>query len=215
MAFTADLEVPGRQSQYTWHDVRFIGAMPGRYTLPERRSGPDSKLEVYACRLCSISTRMFVAMAPVIAAEGEQVIAHFDEFGMIRGRAARRLPSGIVVALDISPDERDKLGAKISWQKKHVHSQVPDKREHRRILPRDPRTVVTLADGSRVDGFVIDISRSGVAVSAPIWPDIGTPMAVGRIVGRVVRYLEVGFALQFIELQPFDELEQLLQLPVG
>jgi hypothetical protein len=215
MALAADLDEDAPASAYQWHDVRFIGAMPGRYALPERRQSPDDKLDVYACRLCSISTRMLVAVGPVIGREGEQVTAHFDDFGIIRGRIVRRLPSGFVVRLDLPPGERDKLGAKIEWQKKHVHAQVPDKREFRRIIPRDPRSQITLGDGSRVCCFVIDISQSGVAVSAPIWPDIGTPMAVGRAVGRVVRYLDVGFALQFIQVQPLEDLESLLQPPVA
>ncbi|HEX9595407.1 MAG TPA: hypothetical protein VF982_00890 [Anaerolineales bacterium] len=38
-----------------------------------------------------------------------------------------------------------------------------------------------------------------IAVSAEIWPGLGTPMAVGKLVGRVVRYLDVGFALQYVQ----------------
>ncbi len=53
---TAELAPPGQRSHYTWHDVRFIGALAGRYALPERRRKPDDKLPVYACRLCSVST---------------------------------------------------------------------------------------------------------------------------------------------------------------
>ena len=216
MALTADLdETTSRSSAYQWHDVRFIGAMLGRYTLPERRQSPEEKLEVYACRLHSISTRMMVAVGPVIGREGEQVVAHFDDFGILRGRVARRVTAGFAVRLELSGSERDRLGAKIEWQKKHIHAQVPDKRGFKRIIPRDPRSLITLGDGGRVCCFVIDISQSGVAVSAPIWPDIGTPMAVGRLVGRVVRYLDVGFALKFIDVHPLGELENLLQPPIA
>jgi hypothetical protein len=91
---------------------------------------------------------------------------------------------------------------------------VPDKREHRRILPRDPRSTIFLADGQQVPCFIIDVSRSGAAVSAHYWPDLGTPMALGRVVGRVVRHLDVGFALQFIQPQEFEELETLIKPPV-
>ena len=66
---------------------------------------------------------------------------------------------------------------------------------------------------SFVPCFVIDISQSGIAVSAHIWPDLGTPMAVGKLVGRVVRYLDVGFALQFLTIQPFEQLEIMMAPP--
>src|SRR5690606_25796886 len=171
------------------------------------------KIPVYACRLCSISSRMLVAVGPVVGKEGETGSAHFNEFGILRGHITRRLASGFVTDLQLTDGEREKLAAKIDWQKRHVHAQVPDKREHRRILPRDPRSVIVLADGQQVPCFVIDVSRSGAAVSAHFWPELGMPMALGRIVGRVVRHLEVGFALQFIEPQEFEGLETLLKPP--
>ena len=196
------------------NDVRFIGALAGRYALPDRRGSPDDKLPVYACRLCSISTRMLVAVGPIVGKEGETVASHFNEFGILRGRITRRLASGFVADLQMSDGEREKLAAKIDWHKRHIHAQVPDKREHRRILPRDPRSTIFLADGQQVPCFIIDVSRSGAAVSAPYWPDLGTPMALGRVVGRVVRHLDVGFALQFIQPQEFEDLESVIRPPI-
>ncbi|HEV7345127.1 MAG TPA: PilZ domain-containing protein [Devosia sp.] len=210
---SADGESSPSRSPYDWHDVRFIGAVAGRYALPDRRKGDSGKVGVYACRLCSISTKLAVVVAPVIGKRGEMVTAHFEEFGVLRGKVSRTLASGFVIELILKDAERNKLGGKIAWQKKRVHEQVPDKREHKRILPRDPRTVLTLADGAQMPCFVIDISQSGIAVSADIWPDLGTPMAVGKLVGRVVRYLDVGFALQFIQLQELDQLEALMAPP--
>ncbi|WP_156461095.1 PilZ domain-containing protein [Devosia sp. Root436] len=202
------------RSHFDWHDVRFIGAVAGRYALSDRRVGDDGKVSVYACRLCSISTRLAVVVGPVVGREGESVTAHFDEFGILRGKISRKLPSGFVMELMLNDTDRNKLGGKIVWQKKRVHEQVPDKRDHKRILPRDPRTVLTLGDGTQMPCFVIDISQSGIAVSADIWPGLGTPMAIGKLVGRVVRYLDVGFALQFIQLQEIDQLEILMAPPV-
>lgn len=201
------------RSPFDWHDVRFIGAAAGRYALPDRRMDDTGKVAVYACRLCSISTRVAVVVGPVIGQDGETVTAHFDDFGILRGKICRKLTSGFAMQLTLKDAERNKLGAKIIWQKKKVHDQVPDKREHKRILPRDPRTILTLADGTQMPCFVIDISQSGVAISAEIWPALGTPMAVGKLVGRVVRYLDVGFALQFIQLQEHSQLEILMAPP--
>lgn len=202
------------RSPFDWHDVRFIGAAAGRYALPDRRMDDTGKVAVYACRLCSISTRVAVVVGPVIGQDGETVTAHFDDFGILRGKICRKLTSGFAMQLTLKDAERNKLGGKIIWQKKKVHDQVPDKREHKRILPRDPRTILTLADGTQMPCFVIDISQSGVAVSAEVWPALGTPMAVGKLVGRVVRYLDVGFALQFIQLQEHGQLEILMAPPI-
>ncbi|SEQ38890.1 PilZ domain-containing protein [Devosia sp. YR412] len=203
------------RAQFDRHDVRFIGVVSGRYALPARRSGVDGKVAIYACRLCSISTRLAVVVGPVVGAVGEVVTAHFDEFGILRGKITRKLPSGFVLELILTEPERNKLGAKVVWMKRHVHGQVPDKREHKRILPRDPRTILTLADGTQLPCFVIDISQSGIAVSAELWPGLGTPMAVGKLVGRVVRHLDTGFALQFIQVHDFATLEVLMAPPVA
>ncbi|SMQ64170.1 hypothetical protein SAMN06295905_0929 [Devosia lucknowensis] len=213
MSVTAAFADESPRAPQKFHDVRFIGALAGRYALPDRRNSAEDKIPVYACRLCSISTRMLVCVGPVVGKEGETVSAHFNEFGILRGQITRRLASGFVTDLQMTDSEREKLAAKIDWHKKHIHAQVPDKREHRRILPRDPRSTIVLADGQRLPCFVIDVSRSGAAVSAHYWPELGMPMALGRIVGRVVRHLEVGFALQFIQPPDFDDLETLIKLP--
>jgi hypothetical protein len=67
-----------------------------------------------------------------------------------------------------------------------------------------------LADGSVRGCFVIDMSASGAAVSADLTPQLGDVLAVGKIVGRVVRLFAEGFAVRFIELQDPDALPHLL-----
>lgn len=197
------------------NDIRFIGAIAGRYALSGRtqHGGDGQQVPIYACRLCSISTTMAVVVAPVVGKEGEAVTAHFDELGIIRAKVTRRLQSGFAMELLMDEVGREKLAAKIAWQKKRVHGQVPDRREFRRSVPRDPRTTLTLSDGTQLPCFVIDMSRSGVAVSAQYCPELGAPLAIGKIVGRVARHLDVGFAIQFIQLQELEGLEGLLMPP--
>ena len=189
-------------------DVKFIGALNGCYALSGRRADDQGGIPVYACRLCSISPYQAVLVAPVIAAEGETVAAHFRDFGLLRARVTRVLPDGFVIDFDLDEQARDKLAAKIRWKKSNVLSNAVDQREHPRIMPRQPRTVLTMADGTRVPCFVIDISQSGAAVSAQVLPGRGTPLALGALVGRVVRRLDVGFAVEFIAIQPLADLEQ-------
>jgi hypothetical protein len=58
--------------------------------------------------------------------------------------------------------------------------------------------------------FVVDLSVSAVALSAEIVPRIGTVLAVGRVVGRVVRHFEGGFSVKFVEVQSRDSVEALV-----
>ena len=67
-----------------------------------------------------------------------------------------------------------------------------------------------LADGSTSGCFVIDMSVSGAAVSADLQPAIGTPLAVGAGVGRVVRHFREGFAVKFVNTLDEYRLENLI-----
>jgi hypothetical protein len=52
------------------------------------------------------------------------------------------------------------------------------------------------------------MSLSGAAISTAVQPEIGTPLAVGACVGRVVRLLPDGFAVKFVEPPNRDALER-------
>ena len=195
-------------------DVRFIGALMGRYLLASRKNRTH-RVQVFACRLQSISPQLMVAAAPVLGAPGEELSANFEPFGTVRGRVARLIDGGFSMAIEANPDERDLLVKRIGWYKKKVFQGVADKRAHRRLMPRDPRSTILFGDGSRLPCLIIDMSRSGAALSADVQPDLGTPLAVGRVVARVVRWLEVGFAVQFLSEQDPEGLEERLHLSAG
>lgn len=196
-------------------DVRFIGGINGRYTLSSRRGHTHSSVQVFACRVQSISPKTAVITAPVSGNEGEWVTAHFEDLGILRAQISRHVDYGFAMEIAATDDERVKLGARIDWVKKKTFNAVPDKREFKRSLPRDPRSTLILPNGRTMECFIIDMSRSGAAVSADIYPEIGMPLAVGAIVGRVVRHLEVGFAVQFMSLQDTETLEASLNTRIS
>lgn len=194
-------------------DVRFIGAVMGRYTLESRRDHVPGAQRVFACRLQSISAHMIVASAPVAGRMREGVTAHFEPFGTLGGSIVRHVDGGFCIDIDCTHEERQKLASKIDWYKKRTFAGITDKREHKRSMPREPRSAVMLADGRALACLVIDMSVSGAAVSADIDPKIGEPLAIGKVVGRVVRKLDVGFAVQFIRPVDAETLEDSLRAP--
>jgi hypothetical protein len=188
--------------------IRFIGDLPGRYTLTSRHpEAAPRKVEVFACRSRSISTALAVIDAPVTGEIGDHVAMHFDTLGLMQGKIVRRLPGGFVVDIDPKPAEEAALSERLAWLKENGTSSENDRREHRRWLPRNPKSQLTFRDGSTVECFVIDVSASGIAVSANIIPVVGAEMTVGTIPGTVIRFLSVGFAIQFDELQEPREIE--------
>lgn len=183
----------------------------GSYVLAVRAQTPGA-VQVFACRARSVSAHEAVVNAPVSGAPGDALTMTLQGLGIMRGRISRILDGGFAVAFDCTEQERAALGARIDWLKRRTLKAVSDRRAHRRLLPRETRASLTLGDGQRFDCFIIDMSQSGVAVSADVLPPLGSLAGVGAIPGRVVRHVEAGFAVQFGEVQQIAQLEALLTL---
>jgi len=188
-----------------------MGDLLGSYVLASRALITDGP-KVFACRARSISIREVVLNAPVVGAVGEKLSLAFQELGKLRGTVTRRLDAGFAAEFELDDGEAKALDARINWLKRRSLRVVEDRREHKRVMPRDPNATLVLGQGRKVDCLVIDMSRSGVAVSADVLLKPGSLVAVGAVPGRVVRHIEAGFALQFAELQNLETLEGLLTL---
>lgn len=191
-------------------DSRFIGALPGRIALSARRRAEQGDIPVFACRLSSITPYQAVLVSAETVQIGEPIAAHFEAFGILKATVTRRAESGFVMDIILDDEGRRKLAAKIDWQKRKVLTSAPDRREHKRIMPRDPRSRLDLPDGTTMPCFVIDVSVSGVAVSASLSPPKDSAVTVGSLPGKVVRYLDVGFAVQFDQVQALEKVEALV-----
>lgn len=197
--------------------LRHLANMPGRYYLEKWRVTEETQVSSFACRIQRISPQMLTLSAPVSGTVGDWVTSHFDEFGVLRGQITRALGFGFVISLKMRDADRAKLASKVLWFERRRNYEVSELRRHRRIVPRNPQSILIFANGSAMPCFVIDMSVSGAAVSANIQPRIGTPMALGSVVGRVVRILDPGFALEFIDPIDVDQLEYRLirsEMPV-
>ncbi len=193
-------------------EIRIILSIPARYELANRCDANGNRHE-FSGRIVNISSRTMTLLGPACGTIGERVAVHCDEFGLLQGQIARGLAGGFVVTIVSTDDEYERLGARIEGYEKIKNHDFPDRRAHKRIIPKDPRSVLFFGDDSRTECFVIDVSASGAAISADIAPKIGTPLAVGTLVGRVVRHFAGGFAVRFIEVQNSEGLEKKLGQP--
>ena len=192
--------------------LRLMTNMPGRYHL-EKWPSTNSKTSYFACRVQRISPMTMSLAAPIGGEVGDWVTAHFDEFGVLRGQITRPMGFGFTMSLDMTEEERERLASHVQWLEQHKNYEVSDHRRHRRITPKNPQSTLIVADGSMIDCFVIDISMTGAAVSADLEVEIGMAMALGTVVGRVVRILDPGFAIEFMTRVDFDNLEHKLICP--
>jgi len=181
----------------------------GRYSLANRRDSFGNRRE-FACRTSKVSPYQMMVDVPVNGGVGERVISYFGEFGKLDGWIRETVKGGFLFELAVSRGIREQLASKMSWLDRQQKDAVIDARAQERIIPANPHSELVFADGHTETCLVIDMSASGVAVSAETQPHIGTPLAVGRTVGRVVRHFREGFAVKFVELQNRDRLESLI-----
>jgi hypothetical protein len=181
----------------------------GRYSLANLRD-PQGNRREFACRTSSVSPFGIKVDVPVPGKVGERVISYFGEFGKIDGWISETMRGSFFFELAVGKNVREQLASKMSWLDKQQKEGIIDARAQARIVPVNPHSELVFADGHTETCLVIDMSTSGVAVSSETKPKIGTPLAVGSTVGRVVRHFREGFAVRFVELQSRERLEKVV-----
>jgi len=201
------IEVPAHERR---EEDRVIVNITGRYMLASKRNLKGERCE-FACRIVNMSLTAMALAAPVPGPIGERVIVYSETFGRLHGSIMRLMTNGFVMSIAANPQTREKLAAKLDWLDKQKDSpDLPDNRRHARVVPKNPMATILLGDGSSTSCLVMDFSDSGVAVSADLYPELGTPLAVGKMVGRVIRRFAEGFAVEFTEKMGLADVERRL-----
>ena len=182
----------------------------GKYKL-HRWFGPDGKVRTLACRSTRVSPYRMIVDVPVVGRIGDRITSHFGEFGEFEGSISDSRNGSILLELEMTPERRQWMADKLAWlEMTRQDPQIQDARQDARFVPQVSHTTLTMADGNVSTCFIIDMSATGVAVSSEFQPAIGTPLAVGSLVGRVVRVFETGFAVKFVEKQTLNDLSRLI-----
>lgn len=174
-------------------------SLTGRFMREDRHEFP--------CQTLNMSPGGVALRTEALPRIGEQIIAYIDHLGRIEGRCVRTFEGGFAMTVSATLRRRDKIADQLTWFANRNTLGLPEDRRHQRFELRDPRSVLTLADGSTIDCRVIDVSLSGAAVSTRVKLPLGAPVTLGKTPARVVRHLENGFALEFSRLQNPDTLE--------
>jgi hypothetical protein len=173
----------------------------GRYMLSDRRDFP--------CQVIDMSPGGMALAVPVMGTPGERVIAYVDHLGRLEGKIARLLDNGFAMTISATARKRDKLAAQLTWLANRQILNLPEDRRHGRFVPRNTLARLILPNGTNVTCRIIDLSASGtaVAISPELRPAVGSAVTIGKTLGRVVRHIEDGFAIEFTRLQHPDSVE--------
>ena len=173
----------------------------GRYMLADYRDFP--------CQVIDMSPGGMAVLAPVAGVPGERVIAYVDHLGRLEGKIARIIDNGFAMSIAATSRKRDKLAAQLTWLANRQILNLPEDRRHGRFVPRNTAARLILQNGTNVGCRIIDLSASGaaVAIAPDLLPPVGAAVTIGKTVGRVVRHIENGFAIEFQRLQHPDFIE--------
>ena len=171
----------------------------GRYMLADRREFP--------CQVTDMSPGGMALVAPVSGKAGERVVAYVDHLGRLEGAIVRVYPNGFAMSIAATARKRDKLAAQLTWLANRHILNLPEDRRHDRVVPRNPRTTMVLADGTMIPCRIVDMSLSGAAVATETKPEVGALVMLGKTQGRVVRHVDDGVAVEFARMLTPDFLE--------
>jgi hypothetical protein len=182
----------------------------GSYTL-HRWYDPKGKLRTLACRTTRVSPYRMIVQVPVVGRVGDRLTSYFGPFGAFEGSISDTMNGSFLVELEMTHDQRVRMSEQLTWlEKKQKDPSLLDQRDDSRLIPKNPHTTLTLADGSVHSCLVMDMSPTGAAVSSELQPPLGMPLAIGACIGRVVRLFATGFAIRFVERQDLDDLRRLI-----
>jgi hypothetical protein len=186
-------------------------AVAGQYTLPNWYDS-NGKLRTFTCRTSRVSPYQMMVDVPVVGKVGNYLTSYFREFGKLNGRIIDTKVRSFLIELDVSDATRERLANKLTWlQEKLKDPAIPElRKEGARVVPENSHSTLTLADGAIHECLIIDMSVGGAAISAELQPPIGTALAVGACVGRVVRLFDTGFAVKFAEKRSQNDLDRLI-----
>ena len=190
--------LPLKEEQRRFQRVRVN--LLGRYMLADRREFP--------CQVLDMSPGGMAIIGPVSGKAGERIVAYIDHVGRLEGTVIRVLPNAFAMSIAATPRKRDKLAAQLTWLANRQILGLPEDRRHDRIVPRNPRSTMVLADGTAVICRIVDMSLSGAAIACDQVPEAGTLITLGKTPSRVVRHIEGGFAVEFTRMQHPDFLEE-------
>ena len=176
----------------------------GRYMLPNRMESP--------CQSIDISPGGVHLAAPARANPGDRVIVYLEHLGRIEGTCVRTTMEGFAMTITATSRKREKFTAQLTWLANREELGLPEDRRHERIVPRNPRAVVTMEDGTEHVVRLIDISLSGTAFTTDLDLPLNTPLRVGSTPAKIVRRFDGGYAAEFRFPLSADLLDENLEL---
>ena len=167
------------------------GLVSGRFMLPD--------LSEHACQVIDLSVEGATFITPSVPPQGQLIVAYLEEIGRVEAITGAAKPGGFSIAFNLKGARLERFKQRVEWLQQRGEGDSADNRRHARYEPTDRVSQVTLPDGRVYNCEVLDISVSGAGIKTEVVPSVGTYLMLGKMRGRVVRYLEHGVAIEFVK----------------
>lgn len=165
--------------------------MFGRFMLPD--------MSEYPCQVSELTADGAVFATATIPEKDTQIVAYLDEIGRVEGLSAEAVPGGFRVVFSHKGQRRERFASRLAGRTSKNTTAGTDLRRHSRHTPSDSQSHIALPDGRVYPCEIIDISLSGAAVKVDVMPSLGTYIMLGKMRGRIVRYVDSGIAIEFLK----------------
>ena len=162
----------------------------GRFMLPD--------MTEHACQVLDITADGATFITGTVPAANSNIVAYLKELGRVEVIAGVQVPGGFRVRYAASGSRLERLQQRVEWLRQKTAG-ATEARRHPRFEPKDKHSSITLPDGRVYNCEVIDISVSGAAIKTDILPSLGTYVMLGKMKGRIVRYVDNGVAIEFVK----------------
>lgn len=157
----------------------------------------------FPCLARNISVAAVEIVGETEVEVGQVVICSLDNIGLLPGRVLGRTPTGFVMTLNLPAERRARVTARLEWHAEKLAREA-DLRRAVRIVPVHRSVEVRLGERIVLPGTIRNISLSGAAIELGevALPFVGAHVRVGSRYATVVRHIENGIAVHFLE--PFS-----------
>jgi hypothetical protein len=163
----------------------------GRFMLPDTSE--------YPCQVNDLTVDGAVFSTAAAPAAATQIVAYIDEIGRVEGISGETVPGGFRIHFSHKGQRRERFESRLAGRATKNTTAGTDLRRHSRHAPENSQSHITLPDGRVYPCEILDISLSGAAVKVDVMPSLGTHLMLGKMRGRIVRYVEQGIAIEFLK----------------
>ena len=166
-------------------------SIPARFMLPDQSENE--------CLVTNLSITGATFLSPKMPHIGVPVVAYIGELGRIEASVGPATEGGFTVTFSCTGPRLERLQQRVKALIDAGPATGIAARRHLRIEPTEKQSQIMLPDGRAYPCEVIDISVASAAIKTDVMPGLGTFLMLGRMKGRVIRYLENGVVIEFVK----------------